>query len=270
MKPSADRLLFTAAAGFSDAEERRAFLDFACHDDSARRQRIEELLQLQHEAEDFFELQPRVEQESESSGEHGLGARIGPYRLIDRLGAGGCGVVYLAEQLEPVKRKVALKIIRLGMDTENVIARFTLEREALALMDHPNIARVLDAGSTASGRPYFVMELVEGEKITDFCDRNRLNLRQRLELFILVCEAIQHAHQKGVVHRDIKPSNILVREHAQRIEPKVIDFGIAKATNGQRRNLIHRFRDAGGHPGLHEPRAGCHEKRRCGYPHGYL
>jgi len=152
--------------------------------------------------------------------------------LIDRLGAGGCGVVYLAEQIEPVKRKVALKIIRLGMDTESVIARFVMERESLARMEHPNIAKVLDAGATASGRPYFVMELVDGEKVTDFCDRKCLNLRERLELFMLICEAIQHAHQKGVIHRDIKPSNVLVIEQNGHHVPKVIDFGIAKATAG--------------------------------------
>jgi len=236
MTPSIDKLLFTAASGFAGAAERRAFLEFACQGDMERLRRIEGLLEIQGDAEEFFEFQPEmakaVESADESAEEGGLGARIGPYRLIDRLGSGGCGVVYLAKQLEPVKRTVALKIIRLGMDTENVIARFRLESEALALMDHPNIARVLDAGATASGRPYFVMELVDGEKITDFCDRNRLGLRQRLELFILVCEAIQHAHQKGVIHRDIKPSNVLVREHDGRSVPKVIDFGIAKATAG--------------------------------------
>ncbi|MES2477278.1 MAG: protein kinase [Verrucomicrobiota bacterium] len=236
MIPSIDEILFMAAASFRETEMRRAFLEFACHGDEARRMRLEELLEIQRDADDFFELQPEVVTPPNSPGEDGaeagLGASIGVYRLIDRLGAGGCGVVYLAEQREPVKRKVALKIIRLGMDTEHVIARFNLEREALELMDHPNIARVLDAGATASGRPYFVMELVDGERITEFCDRNRLGIRQRLELFILVCEAIQHAHQKGVIHRDIKPSNVLVREHDGRATPKVIDFGIAKATAG--------------------------------------
>ena len=236
MTPSVDKLLFTAALNFVEAAERRAFLEFACHGDESRLRRLEELLEIQRDAEDFFEFQPEVgkpEGAAEEGGEDGgLGARIGPYRLIDRLGSGGCGVVYLAEQLEPVKRKVALKIIRLGMDTENVIHRFNLEREVLALMDHPNIARVLDAGATVSGRPYFVMELVDGEKITDFCDHHHLGLRERLELFVLVCEAIQHAHQKGLIHRDIKPSNVLVRENDGRAVAKVIDFGIAKATAG--------------------------------------
>nr|WP_246418029.1 serine/threonine-protein kinase [Haloferula luteola] len=194
------------------------------------------MLEVRDEAESFFQrpeasLNPRPPSSRE---EERLGTDIGRYRLIERIGEGGCGVVYLAEQREPVCRQVALKIIRLGMDTESVIARFEIERQTLALMDHPNIARVFDAGATASGRPYFVMELADGEKITDYCDRRKLDLDQRLSLFILVCEAIQHAHQKGVIHRDIKPSNILVREHEGRSVPKVIDFGIAKVGEGRR------------------------------------
>ena len=234
MNPSVDEMLFTAAASFRESEERRAFLEYACQGDEARRERLEEMLDAQGDAEDFFDLQPTVVKSSEAPDvdEGELDAKIGPYRVLERLGAGGCGVVYLAEQRIPVKRKVALKIVRLGMDTENVVSRFNLEREALALMDHPNIARVLDGGATSSGRPYFVMELVDGERITDFCDRKCLGIRQRLELFTLVCEAIQHAHQKGVIHRDIKPSNVLVREQEKRVVPKVIDFGIAKATAG--------------------------------------
>ena len=143
------------------------------------------------------------------------GDRIGRYKLLDQIGEGGFGVVYIAEQQEPVRRRVALKIIKLGMDTKQVIGRFEAERQALALMDHPNIAKVFDAGATASGRPYFVMELVKGERITDYCDKNNLTTRQRLGLFVQVCHAIQHAHQKGIIHRDIKPSNILVT-HARR------------------------------------------------------
>src|SRR3989441_9538971 len=134
------------------------------------------------------------------------GDRIGRYKLLEQIGQGGCGVVYVAEQEEPVRRRVALKVIKLGMDTKQVIARFDAERQALAMMDHPNIAKVLDAGATETGRPYFVMELVRGIKITDYCDQNQLSPRQRLDLFIQVCRAIQHAHQKGVIHRDIKPS----------------------------------------------------------------
>ncbi|MBK1883559.1 serine/threonine protein kinase [Luteolibacter pohnpeiensis] len=163
------------------------------------------------------------------------GSRIGRYRLTQRIGEGGCGVVYEADQEEPVRRKVALKIIRLGMDTERVIARFEIERQALAMMDHPNIAQVLDAGATDTGRPYFVMELVEGERITTWCDRQKLDIDARLKLFIQICQAIQHAHQKGIVHRDIKPSNILVKSSDTGATPKVIDFGIAKATSDDRK-----------------------------------
>jgi eukaryotic-like serine/threonine-protein kinase len=157
------------------------------------------------------------------------GDRIGPYKILQRIGEGGCGLVYMAEQEQPVRRRVALKVIKLGMDTRQVVARFEAERQALALMDHPNIARVLDGGATDTGRPYFVMELVRGIKITDYCDQNNLSTSQRLELFIPVCRAIQHAHQKGIIHRDVKPSNILVTLHDGVPVPKVIDFGIAKA-----------------------------------------
>src|SRR5207253_1264638 len=153
--------------------------------------------------------------------------------LREQIGEGGCGVVYVAEQAEPVRRRVALKIIKLGMDTRNVIARFEAERQALAMMDHPNIAKVLDAGATDAGRPYFVMELVRGIRITEYCDQNHLNTAQRLNLFVQVCHAVQHAHQKGIIHRDIKPSNLLVTLHDGVPVPKVIDFGIAKATQGE-------------------------------------
>ncbi len=156
--------------------------------------------------------------------------KIDRFKILQKLGEGGCGVVYMAEQTEPVRRKVALKVIKLGMDTKQVIARFEAERQALALMDHPNIAKVLDAGATATGRPYFVMELVKGIRITDYCDQNHLSTTERLGLFTQVCQAIQHAHQKGIIHRDIKPSNILVTLHDGKPVPKVIDFGIAKAT----------------------------------------
>jgi eukaryotic-like serine/threonine-protein kinase len=151
----------------------------------------------------------------------------------NRFGEGGCGVVYMAEQEKPIRRKVALKVIKLGMDTKSVMARFDAERQALALMDHPHIARVLDAGATETGRPYFVMELVRGVRIIEYCDQNQFDTRQRLELFIQICHAIQHAHQKGIIHRDIKPSNILVTMHDGVPVPKVIDFGIAKAIEGR-------------------------------------
>ena len=162
---------------------------------------------------------------SEKPGDH-----IGRYKLLEKIGEGGCGIVYMAEQTEPIRRRVALKVIKLGMDTRQVIARFEAERQALALMDHPNIAKVLDAGATDTGRPYFVMELVRGIRITEYCDQNNLSTRERLDLFMQVCRAVQHAHQKGIIHRDLKPSNILVTLHDGVPMPKVIDFGIAKAT----------------------------------------
>ncbi|HSR15783.1 MAG TPA: serine/threonine-protein kinase [Gemmatimonadales bacterium] len=155
--------------------------------------------------------------------------RIGPYRLLQVVGQGGMGLVYVAEQTEPVRRRVALKVIRAGMDTRDVVARFEAERQALAVMEHPSIAKVLDAGATDEGRPYFVMELVKGVPLTEYCDTHKLATRDRLALFIQVCHAVQHAHQKGVIHRDLKPSNILVMIQDDQPVPKVIDFGIAKA-----------------------------------------
>ena len=156
---------------------------------------------------------------------------IGPYRLLQLIGEGGMGQVWLAEQQQPVHRRVALKLIKVGMDTREVVARFESERQALALMDHPAIAKVFDAGSTPEGRPYFVMEYVDGLPISQYCDRHRLTMRQRMELFIQVCEGVQHAHQKAIIHRDLKPSNILVTEVDGRAAPRIIDFGVAKATS---------------------------------------
>jgi serine/threonine protein kinase len=161
-----------------------------------------------------------------------LGERIGPYRILRSLGEGGMGTVYLAEQDEPFKRQVAIKVIKLGMDSRQVVARFESERHLLALMDHPGIARVLDAGTTRGGRPFFVMEHVGGPTLTAYCDEKRLDNRARLTLFRQVCAAVQHAHQKGVIHRDLKPTNVLVAEVDGRPQPKVIDFGVAKATRG--------------------------------------
>ncbi len=184
-----------------------------------------------------------------------VGDRIGRYRLLQPIGEGGCGVVYLAEQEEPVRRRVALKVIKMGMDTRSVIARFEAERQALAMMDHPNIARVLDAGATEAGRPYFVMELVRGVRITEYCDENRLPTEQRLRLFIQVCQAVQHAHQKGIIHRDLKPSNILVTLHDGVPVPKIIDFGIAKATEQRltQKTLFTEFRAFIGTPAYMSP-----------------
>ncbi|MEX0741245.1 MAG: serine/threonine-protein kinase, partial [Phycisphaeraceae bacterium] len=207
------------------------------------RHRVEALLRAAENAGDFLEEPPTgLSGEVDSTRfvtviiSEKPGDRIGRYKLLQQIGEGGCGVVYMAEQLEPVRRRVALKVIKLGMDTKSVIARFEAERQALALMDHPNIAKVFDAGATETGRPYFVMELVRGIKITDYCDQNNLSTEERLKLFTQVCHAIQHAHQKGIIHRDIKPSNILVTisEPGSPGSPKVIDFGIAKATTDQR------------------------------------
>src|SRR5262245_28518830 len=222
------RAVFCEAAEIADPAARAAFLDDACRDDTALRARVEQLLVADGCAGDF--LHDRSDTTTVDLVSEKPGDRIGRYRLMERIGRGGGGVVYLAEQEEPVRRRVALKILRLGMDTESVVARFEAERQALAMMDHPNIARVLDAGATERGRPYFVMELVSGQRLSDYCEAHQLSLRQRLELFIPVCQAVQHAHQKGIIHRDLKPSNILVTEHEGVPVPKVIDFGIAKAT----------------------------------------
>ncbi len=246
-----ERALFDATVGIDDSPARLEFLAKACAGDDTMLTRISGWIEAQDAAEEFFykasisraevggdvigsmdeEHFPSVR--AESLDLDGPGSQIGRYRLLERIGEGGCGVVYLAEQSEPVRRKVALKIIRLGLDTESVIARFESERQSLAMMDHPNIARVFDAGTTEAGRPFFVMELVHGEKITEHCDACRLGIRQRLKLFIQVCYAIQHAHQKGVIHRDIKPSNILVTTQDGQAAPKVIDFGIARAIEGR-------------------------------------
>jgi eukaryotic-like serine/threonine-protein kinase len=233
--------------------ERAVFWDRACSGDAALRAEVEKVWAECAEAEGLFDqCRPalncgaelvRVLADStdfsegitaEFASDEIAGTSIGPYKLLQKLGEGGCGTVYMAEQEKPVRRRVALKVIKLGMDTKNVIARFEAERQALAMMDHPNIAHVFEAGATEMGRPYFVMELVRGVKVTNYCDENRLNVRQRLELFIQICGAIQHAHQKGIVHRDIKPSNILVTMLDGVPVPKVIDFGIAKATGGER------------------------------------
>jgi len=244
--------LFDAARMLADGTERRTFLDRACAGDSALRARLESLLTATDDAERFFtEGSKSLGKLASFSGSYGggpalaeairpkppgdepVGTRIGRYKLLQKIGEGGCGVVYLSEQEEPVRRRVALKIIKLGMETKSVIARFEAERQALALMDHPNIARVFDAGATERGSPYFVMELVRGVRITEFCDQNRLDTRQRLGLFIQICHAIQHAHQKGIIHGDIKPSNIMVAQHDGVPVPKVIDFGISMATEAR-------------------------------------
>src|SRR5262249_54256668 len=204
-------------------------LDSACGGDAVLRRQVEGLL-ASHEAAGSF-LEPPTTADAVTSNPHTEepGTRLGPYKLLQQLGEGGMGTVWLAQQTEPVKRLVALKLIKAGMDSRQVIARFEAERQALALMDHANIARVLDAGTTDTARPYFVMDLVKGVPITKYCDEHQLTPRQRLELFIPVCHAIQHAHQKGIIHRDLKPSNVLVALYDGTPVPKVIDFGVAKA-----------------------------------------
>jgi WD40 repeat protein/serine/threonine protein kinase len=231
--------VFEAALLWPEGAERATFLDRECRNDPKLRARVELMLQGHLNAHKFLEYFPdRLTEEQpappENAGVEQPCARIGPYKLLQKLGEGGCGLVYLAEQDHPVRRRVAIKVIKLGMDTRSVVARFEAERQALALMDHPNIAKVFDVGTAETGRPYFVMELVRGIRINQYCTENHLSTEARLNLFIQVCHAIQHAHQKGIIHRDIKPSNILVTLHDGVAVPKVIDFGIAKATCEQR------------------------------------
>src|SRR5437762_9326795 len=225
--------IFNQAMELPAPRERSAFLDRACGDDAELRQCVDALLAAHDAAEDVLRL-PYGQRTLEAPVlSERPGTTIGRYKLLEQIGEGGFGVVFMAEQQHPVRRKVALKVLKPGMDTKQVIARFEAERQALALMDHPNIARVLEAGSTQSGRPFFVMELVRGVPITQYCDQNQLSPRERLELFVSVCQAVQHAHQKGIIHRDIKPSNVLVTLQDGRPLVKVIDFGIAKALGQQ-------------------------------------
>ena len=263
-----EQAIFEVARNLPAGEERDAYLALACAADAALHGRVERLLAAYEQGASFLEPLPGWSTAAmiDLPPAEQPGATIGPYKLLEPIGEGGMGIVYVAEQTEPVRRKVALKIIKPGMDTRQVIARFEAERHALAMMDHPNIARILDAGtvgevgsaelgvrserpselfpatphsalrtphSSSSGRPYFVMELVRGLAITQYCDEARLQPRQRLELFITVCRAVQHAHQKGIIHRDLKPSNILVTLHDGLPVVKVIDFGVAKAIGQQ-------------------------------------
>jgi serine/threonine protein kinase len=244
-EPKSVKDIFLAAVEKAAGAERAAFLDEACAGDASMRHRVEALLKAHDEPENILdrpaaEIAPRegLATTEDEPGTEPLGTIIGPYKLLQQLGEGGMGTVYLAQQTEPVKRLVALKIIKAGMDSAEVLARFEQERQALAMMDHPNIAKVLDAGSTevdgspsvGLGRPYFVMELVKGIPITKYCDQEHLSPKERLELFIPVCQAVQHAHQKGIIHRDLKPSNVIIALYDGRPVPKVIDFGVAKAT----------------------------------------
>jgi len=309
-----EQTIFDNACQMPDAAARGAYLDAACAGDAPLRERIEKLLRAGQRADEFLSQNPLgalTSSLSPSDGERdrgrgeGPGTIIGNYKLLEKLGEGGFGVVYMAEQKQPIKRRVALKIIKVGMDTREVVARFEAERQALALMDHPNIAKVFDAGATESsagwqpavsptasrqdaakalavdrsesaqagspeiqqtgslrygpeitpGRPYFVMELVRGIKITDYCDEKHLSTRERLDLFTQVCQAVQHAHQKGIIHRDLKPSNILVTVNDGVAVPKIIDFGIAKATQLEltEKTVFTRFHQFLGTPAYMSP-----------------
>jgi serine/threonine protein kinase len=263
-----EETIFEQALGIASTSAREEFLRGACEGNEAMFERLQGLLRAHDRAGKFLGEARVTASDSSSPGGPAAspmidlpltekpGDRIGRYKLLQKIGEGGCGIVYMAEQEEPVRRRVALKIIKLGMDTRQVIARFEAERQALALMDHPNIAKVFDAGVTENphpasgrgvaesqisnfksqihaGRPYFVMELVRGVKITEYCDEKKLSPQERLELFMQVCRAVQHAHQKGIIHRDLKPSNVLVSVNDGEAVPKVIDFGIAKATTGE-------------------------------------
>jgi eukaryotic-like serine/threonine-protein kinase len=270
-QPSLDTI-FCAAIEIASEDERAAYLARACGDDHDLRARVKKLLSAHMRAGKFLEepaqalgLGATEAHRSAFPGfaapaviAEGPGTVIGPYKLLEQIGEGGFGVVFMAEQRQPVRRKVALKVLKPGMDTKQVVARFEAERQALALMDHPNIARVLDAGTTDTGRPYFVMELVKGISITQFCDDNRLTTRERLELFVQVCQAVQHAHQKGIIHRDLKPSNVLITLLDGTPVVKVIDFG------------MHRLRPDDRYALIHESGAGGNERPRRRYTHRYL
>ena len=255
-KPKDIKAIFSEALEKHTPQERSAYLCEVCGNDTDLREKIENLLKAHSEAGNFLDapiLEAQVDLDIPLT--EMPGTVIGRYKLLEKIGEGGMAVVYMAEQEEPIRRQVALKIIKLGMDTKSVIARFEAERQALALMDHPHIARVFDAGATETGRPYFVMELVKGLSITEYCDQNNLSTEQRQSLFIQVCSAVQHAHQKGIIHRDIKPSNVMVTLHDGQPLPKVIDFGIAKATNQKltEKTLFTRYAQMIGTPAYMSP-----------------
>ncbi len=264
--------IFIAALDKPTEAERAAFLAEACAGDERLRRRVEALLRAHAEPDDILDPTgdrlgvTEVTTPSLPDVEP-VGAIVaGRYKLLEPIGEGGMGTVWMAEQREPVKRLVALKLIKPGMDSKAVLARFEAERQALALMDHPSIARILDGGTTRDepggvgpGRPYFVMELVRGRPLTEYCDVRRLSIKDRLDLFVQICSAVQHAHQKGIIHRDLKPSNVLVTEHDGRPVPKVIDFGLAKALDAVGRadgpDAVHGLRDGRGHAAVHGARS---------------
>ncbi|HNS22380.1 MAG TPA: protein kinase [Sedimentisphaerales bacterium] len=254
---NAEEAIFYRALELTSPTARAAYVKEACGADCDLLERVRALLKVDG-IEDGFLVDPPAVLDIAAPSEvvtEAPGTVIGRYKLLEKIGEGGMALVYMAEQEQPIRRKVALKIIKLGMDTRQVIARFEAERQALALMDHPNIAKVLDAGATETGRPYFVMELVQGVSITEYCDRNSLSTKDRLALFVQVCNAVQHAHQKGIIHRDIKPSNVMVTHHDGKPIPKVIDFGIAKATNQRltEKTLFTRYAHLIGTPAYMSP-----------------
>ena len=274
--------VFVAALEMPTAAERQAFLDEACAHDGALRRRVKRLLAahvqpsgiLDHPdgRPDWTDVTAAFVPAGLNSNERVGTIVAGRYKLLEEIGAGGMGTVWRAEQIQPVRRLVALKLIKAGMDSQTVLSRFEAERQALAMMEHPNIARVLDGGTTENGRPYFVMEYVKGVPLTRYCDEARLTIAERLALFVPVCQAVQHAHTKGVIHRDLKPGNILVCLYDGRPVPKVIDFGLAKAIQEPLTDAhaAHRSRRAGGHATLHESRAGRIQQSRCGRSYGRL
>jgi len=275
-KSGRDIEVFTEAVQLP-IEERSAFLDQACAQDKDLRRKIEALLRSNDRAGDFLEEPPTGsigERRAKVAAGEKPGDRVARYKLLQEIGEGGCGVVFVAEQEEPIRRRVALKVIKPGMDTKSVIARFEAERQTLALMDHPNIAKIFDAGATESGHPYFAMELINGIKITEYCDANLLTTEDRLKLFVQVCQAVQHAHQKGIIHRDIKPSNILVTQITENTPlPVIIDFGIAKATTNQQltdKTLFTAFEMLIGTPAYMSPEQAALASVDCRYPHGHL
>ncbi len=252
-----EEAIFNKAIEIKSLAERATFVKSACGEDAALLARVEALLKVHFEDASFLKSPPAgINSTLDTPPPTEVpGMKIDRYKLLQLIGEGGFGVVYMAEQEEPIRRKVALKIIKLGMDTKQVIARFEAERQALAMMDHPNIARVFDAGATDTGRPYFVMELIKGIPITEYCDKNNLDTQKRLELFIDVCKAVQHAHQKGIIHRDIKPTNVMITLHDGKPVPKIIDFGIAKATQHRltEKTLFTEFRQFIGTPEYMSP-----------------
>ncbi len=296
------KALFLAAIERGDPADRQAFLRTEVGDDAELRDRLDALLAAYEQpsgaldrplASDPLSTEaldatrsvsaPLPAGAGDDSATLGQPAHDGPnvidtviadrYKIRQEIGEGGMGTVYFAEQLRPVRRQVALKLIKPGMDSRNVLARFESERQALALMDHPHIARVLDAGATADGHPFFVMELVKGIPITEYCDAHRLDIPARLALFRQVCSAVQHAHQKGIIHRDLKPSNILVEAHDDKPVPKVIDFGLAKATSGMRlsdHSLFTAFGSVAGTPLYMAHRAGCLQRAGRRHPGRHL